>query len=400
MNKEEMLKNLLEKWVSRIVDRESLEKKLNSWKVLRVKFWIDPTWATLHIWHAVPVLKLRAFQELWHQIVLIIWDSTAQVGDTSDKDAERPMLQRAETLKNAEDFINQISKILDISKVEVHYNSEWMDSTSFNMVGEIAKNFSVAELLDRDNFSKRYKAGIRISLQEFLYPLMQGWDSVKVKADIEIGGNDQYFNLLAGRPIQEAFWQIKQDIMTFNLIEGTDGRKMSKTYKNFIAMNEKPNEMFVKIMEINDDLIIKYFTHCTTLSLDEIKIFEDRLNSSENPRNIKLDLALEIVKLYHSEEDSKNAKLYFEKVLSEWIIPDEKDIEVVILPNSSYPIITLLKESKLFSTSWEARNAVEWGWVKINNEVINDIKYEVQLDLSKKILIQVGKKKFKNILKW
>lgn len=398
MDKQEQIKNLLKKWVSSVIDKESLEKKLNSWKILRVKFWIDPTWTTIHIGHAVPILKLRAFQELWHQIVLIIWDSTAQVWDTSDKDAERPMLQRQETLNNAKDYLDQIGKILDISKVEVHYNSEWMDSTSFNMVWEIAKNFSVAELLDRDNFSKRYKAWIRISLQEFLYPLMQWWDSVKVKADVEIGGNDQYFNLLAWRPIQEAFWQEKQDIMTFNLIEWTDWRKMSKTYKNFVAVNEKPNEMFVKIMEINDDLILKYFEQCTTLSLDEIKPFETRLSSWENPRNIKLDLAYEIVKLYNNENFADEAKIYFEKVLSEWQIPDEKDIEVVKLSLSNYGIIQILKEVGFFPTTWEARNAIEWSWVKINNEIITDTKFEIKLSLDQKTLIQVWKKKFKNIL--
>ncbi|MDD2487205.1 MAG: tyrosine--tRNA ligase [Candidatus Gracilibacteria bacterium] len=398
MNKQEQIKNLLEKGVSRIIDKESLEKKLNSGKTLRIKFGIDPTGTTIHIGHAVPILKLRAFQELGHQIVLIIGDSTAQVGDTSDKDAERPMLQRQETLKNAEDYLNQIGKILDISKVEVHYNSEWMDSTSFNMVGEIAKNFSVAELLDRDNFSKRYKAGIRISLQEFLYPLMQGWDSVKVKADVEIGGNDQYFNLLAGRPIQEAFGQEKQDIMTFNLIEGTDGRKMSKTYKNFIALNEKPNDMFVKIMEVNDDLVLKYFEQCTTLTLEEIKAFEKRFESGENPRNIKLDLAYEMVRLYNGDKAAKEAKIYFEKVLSEGMVPDEKDIEVLVLDQNSYGIVQILKEAKIFATTGEARNAVEGGGVKINGEIINDLKYEIILDSQKKTLIQVGKKKFKNIL--
>lgn len=398
MTENKQIKNLLEKWVSRIIDRESLEKKLNSGKILRIKFGIDPTNPNVHIGHAVPILKLKAFQDLGHQIVLIIGDSTAQVGDTSDKDAERPMLDRVETRKNAESYLEQFSKILDINKVEVHYNSEWMDTTNFNMVWELAKNFSVAEMLDRDNFSKRYKWWVRISLQEFLYPIMQWWDSVKINADVELGGNDQYFNLLAWRTLQEAFGQEKQDIMMFNLIEWTDGRKMSKSYKNFIWINFSPNEKFVKLMEINDDLIIKYFIHCTTFTLDEIKVYEQRLASWENPRNVKLDLATEIVKLYDWEEASIEAKKYFEKVLSEWIIPDEKDIEVVVLSENKYPLFSLLKEIWMFATSWEARNAIEWWWVKVNNEVIVDSRFEVILDKNTKTLIQSWKKKFKNVI--
>lgn len=398
MTENKQIKNLLEKWVSRIIDRESLEKKLNSGKILRIKFGIDPTNPNVHIGHAVPILKLKAFQDLGHQIVLIIGDSTAQVWDTSDKDAERPMLDRVETRKNAESYLEQFSKILDINKVEVHYNSEWMDTTNFNMVWELAKNFSVAEMLDRDNFSKRYKWWVRISLQEFLYPIMQWWDSVKINADVELGGNDQYFNLLAWRTLQEAFGQEKQDIMMFNLIEWTDGRKMSKSYKNFIWINFSPNEKFVKLMEINDDLIIKYFIHCTTFTLDEIKVYEQRLTSWENPRNVKLDLATEIVKLYDWEEASIEAKKYFEKVLSEWIIPDEKDIEVVVLSENKYPLFSLLKEIWMFATSWESRNAIEGWWVKVNNEVINDSRFEVILDNNNKTLIQSWKKKFKNVI--
>ena len=398
MNKDQVIINLLEKWVSRIIDRESLEKKLSSWKTLRIKFWIDPTNPSVHIWHAVPILKLKQFQDLGHQIVLIIWDSTAQVWDTSDKDWERPMLLREQTIKNAENYLEQFWKILDLSKLEVHYNSEWMDTTNFNMVWELAKNFSVAEMLDRDNFSKRYKSWVRISLQEFLYPLMQWWDSVKINADVELGWNDQYFNLLAWRTLQDAFGQVKQDIMMFNLIEWTDGRKMSKSYKNFIAINDTANDKFVKLMEINDDLIIKYFNHCTMLTFDQVKPFEERILSGENPRNVKLDLALEIVKLYHWEEGALMAKEYFLQVMTGWMIPDEADIPVIKLANESYPILTLLKETGFFITTWECRNAVEWGWVKVNNVVITDPKSEIILSKTKKTMIQVWKKKFKNIL--
>lgn len=408
-NKDKIIKNLLEKWVSRIIDKENLEKKLKSWKKLRIKFGIDPTWTTVHIWHAVPILKLREFQKLWHQIVLIIWDSTAQIWDTSDKSAERPILTRDETKQNAKDYLNQFAKILDIEKVEVRFNSEWMDKINFNYVWELAKNFSVAEMLDRDNFSKRYKNWVRISLQEFLYPIMQGYDSVMVQADVEIGWNDQYFNLLAWRRLQEAYKQEKQDIMMFNLIEWTDWRKMSKTFFNFIWLNFSHNEMFVKIMEIGDELILKYFEHCTPLYLDEIEIFKKRLESWENPRNIKIDLALEIVKLYHWEQKAKQAQEYFERVLRDWMVPDEKDIEKIdisslITPSTlgegniaEIPLVTILVKAWLCSNSTEARNALSGNSVKVNNENQSDPKFMIKLDGKNYTLLQVGKKKFKMV---
>ncbi|OIP54109.1 tyrosine--tRNA ligase [Candidatus Gracilibacteria bacterium CG2_30_37_12] len=395
--KDILIQNLLTKGVSRIIDREHLEEQLRSDKKLRIKFGIDPTGTVVHIGHAVPILKLRAFQELGHQIVLIIGDSTAQVGDTSDKDAERPMLKREETRKNAENYLAQFGKILDLSKLEVHYNSEWMDTTNFNTVGELAKNFSVAEMLDRDNFSKRFKAGIRISLQEFLYPIMQGWDNVQVKADVEVGGNDQYFNLLAGRPLQEVYGQSKQAIMTFNLIEGTDGRKMSKTYKNFIGLSDAPNDMFVKIMEIKDELILLYFIHCTTLLLSEIEPYKARLLSDENPKYIKMDLASIIVSLYHGEEAAIAGKVYFEKVLTDGIVPSEEEIEKAYLDTKEIDLGNLLKEIKLCATTGDVKNALSGGSIRVNNEVVSDSKMMISLSSEKGILIQMGKKKFRNV---
>jgi tyrosyl-tRNA synthetase len=397
--KDILIQSLLTKGVSRIIDQENLESQLKSGKILRVKFGIDPTGTSVHMGHAVPILKLRAFQELGHQIVLIIGDSTAQVGDTSDKDAERPMLKREETRKNAESYLAQFGKILDLSKLEVHYNSEWMDTTSFNMVGELAKNFSVAEMLDRDNFSKRYKSGTRISLQEFLYPIMQGWDSVQIQADVEIGGNDQYFNLLAGRPLQEAFGQPKQAVMTFNLIEGTDGRKMGKTYKNFIGLSDSPNDMFVKIMEIKDELIIPYFIHCTTLLLSEIEPYKVRILSDENPKYIKMDLAQIIVTLYHNKEAASDAKAYFEKVLTDGIVPNEDEVEKIYLEVSEMEVGTLLKELKFCATTGDIKNALVGGSIRVNNEVISDSKLIISLSSEKGVLIQMGKKKFRNVFK-
>lgn len=398
-NKDKIIQNLLTKWVSRIIDKENLEKKLRSWKKLKIKFWIDPTWTQVHIWHAVPILKLREFQKLWHEVIILIWDSTAQVWDTSDKNAERPMLQREETRKNAQDYINQFWKILDINNVRVYYNSEGLDKVNFNWVWELAKLFSVAEMLDRDNFSKRYKEWVRISLQEFLYPIMQWYDSYCLEADVELGWNDQYFNLLAWRKIQEALWQEKQDIMMFNLIEWTDGRKMSKTYGNFIWLNFSANEMFVKLMEVNDDLIMKYFEHCTGLYMDEIKVYEDRLKSGENPRNVKIDLAIEIISIYHSREKALEAKEYFEKTISEWIVPDEKDIEKMDIETENWeiPLVTLLVKTWMVNNSTEARNSLSGNAVKVNNETQIEPKFMIKLDKKSYVLLQVWKKKFRMV---
>jgi len=399
--KKRIIHNLLHKGVSKVIDQEHLEKRLFSGEKLRIKLGIDPTGSQVHIGHAVAILKLREFQKLGHQVVIIIGDATGQVGDTSDKNSERPMLTREETLTNAKDYLSQFGKLLDIDQVEIRFNSEWLDKTTFTGVGELAKNFSVAEMLDRENFSKRFESGVRISLQEFLYPLMQWYDSVMMHADVELGGNDQYFNLLAGRRLQEAFWQEKQDIMMFSLIEGTDGRKMSKTYKNFVGLDFSAPEMFVKLMEISDDLIIKYFESCTDLYLDEIEIYQKRLESGENPRNIKIELAKAIVSLYHGEKGALEAEEYFQKVIREWVVPDEKDIpkKEIKCEGDSLPLVTLLVSAEMVKNSSEARNALTGNSVKVDNEVQTEPKYMVELSQTEYTLLQVGKKKFLHVRK-
>ena len=253
-------------------------------------------------------------------------------------------------------------------------------------------------MLDRDMFQKRMQEGKRISLQEFLYPLMQGYDSVWLEADIELGWNDQLFNLLAGRPIQEAFGQPKQDIMTFELIEWTDGRKMSKSYKNFIPLDASANDMFVKVMEINDDLIIKYFTNCTSLYLDEIEAFQKRLDDWEHPRTIKLELAHIITRMYHGQEAASHAQEYFKRSISGGQRPEDGDISVHELIEDELPIVTLIRQIGMVGNSTEARNAIGSGGVKVDEEVVTDAKYMVTIGSSKK-LIQVGKKKFGYVVK-
>lgn len=391
---EREIDTVLRKGVSQVINADSLRKRLTSGKVLRVKLGIDPTAPIIHIGHAVPILKLRQFQELGHHIILLIGDATAQVGDSSDKDAERPMLRREETRRNAERYVELFSRVIDPAKTEIYYNSEGLDKLNFCDVGELAKHFSVAEMLDRDNFSKRYKAGIRISLQEFLYPLMQGYDSVALRADVELGGNDQYFNLLAGRTLQEAFGQEKQEVVTMNLIAGTDGRKMSKTYKNFIALDTPPNDMYVKVMEISDDLIPVYWEHCTLADMAFVDAVRERLAAGEHPRELKMELAHAIVSLFHDAGSADEAREYFTRVISQGARPSESDVETVVLEHSEYPILTLLKELGFAATTGEARDAVKGGGVRIGDTAETRMDAMVRLSADTSTLVQMGKKKF------
>ncbi|MBP6920968.1 tyrosine--tRNA ligase [Candidatus Gracilibacteria bacterium] len=390
--------NLLKKGVSRIIDEKSLTKRLESGKTLRIKFGIDPTAPIVHIGHAVPILKLREFQNLGHEIIILIGDATAQVGDSSDKDAERPMLKREETRANAEKYLSLFGKILDLKKVEVYYNSEGLDAVNFCGVGELAKNFSVAEMLDRDNFSKRFKSGVRISLQEFLYPMMQGYDSVAIarkygSCDVELGGNDQYFNLLAGRALMEAHGMEKQDILITPLIMGTDGEKMSKTKGNYISLDMLANNMFVKIMEIPDSQIIPYFESCTTCEIEEIAQVKKDLEKGIHPREIKKKLAREVVGLYHDADSVNHAEEYFESTIAGGARPADEDITLYEHPAGEYPIVTLIREIGMVGNSTEARNALSSNGVKVDEVIVTDPKMMIQVNNQKK-LIQVGKKKF------
>ncbi len=334
----------------------------------------------------VPILKLKAFQELGHKIVLLIWDATAQVGDASDKDAERPMLARAETEKNAKLFLDKFAKVLDLSKIEVYYNSEWLDRVNFAWVGELAKNFSVAEMLDRDNFSKRYKWWVRISLQEFLYPIMQGYDSVAIAkkywaCDVELGGNDQYFNLLAGRTLMEAHGLPKQDIMTFDLLVGSDGKKMSKTSPNTVAIDEPLHDMHQKLINIQDDLILKYFELATDATLEEVDVIRKRLEWGEHPNVLKVELAHRIEMMYHGKSYDVN---------------DTSSIESQKLDTPEITISDLLKTIGFCSTSWDVRNALAGNSVRVKGEIITDAKFLVTIS-HEGTLIEMGKKKAKRV---
>jgi len=384
------IEQLLTRGVEEIVDADNLKKKLTREKVLRVKLGIDPTSKNIHLGRSIPLLKLKDFQELGHKIVLIIGDFTGLIGDTSDKDSERQMLSEDVIKNNLQSYITQIGKIIDIEKSEIHYNSEWLSKLSYLEIGRQADMFSLNEFISRDNISRRLDTGKRISLRELLYPLMQGYDSVAIQADIELGGTDQRFNLLTGRDLQKLYGQEPQDIITNTIIEGLDGRKMSSSFGNTINLFDAPNDMFGKIMSMKDDFIIRYLTLLTRIDLDLIKTYEAELDAGNNPRDYKLKLAREIVRMYHSENEAGLAEDYFIKTISNKEIPSE----IPKYRPSTYNIIDILKESGLSPSNSDSRRLIEQNGIKVNGAVITD-KNAV---LKSGDIIQKGKISFLKLL--
>ncbi|MEY4440513.1 MAG: tyrosyl-tRNA synthetase, tyrosyl-tRNA synthetase [Candidatus Parcubacteria bacterium] len=370
----EKIAELLTRGVAEVISEEDLAKKLQSGKQLRIKLGIDPTSPNIHLGRSIPLLKLRDFQKLGHKIVFIIGDFTGVIGDTSDKDSERPMLTSDVVKKNLKSYIAQASKIIDIKKTEIHYNSSWLKKLTYAEIGTQADVFSLHEFIARENIAKRLDQGKRISLRELLYPLMQGFDSVKINADVEIGGTDQKFNILAGRQLQKAYGQEPQNVMTNPIIEGLDGRKMSSSYGNTVNLFDTPNDMFGKLMSLKDEFIITYFILTTRIPLDEISQYEKELKSGVNPRDIKLKLAFEITKMYHDEKLAHQAQDNWISTFSKKETPD--DIPAFKISQSD--IVSVLVDSALTPSKSEARRAVEQGGVKVNGEVIKDIKAEVK----------------------
>jgi len=383
-------KELLERGVEEIIVRKNLEKKLKSSKKLRIKLGIDPTSPNLHLGRSVTLLKLRDFQELGHKIVFIVGDFTGQIGDTSDKESERPMLEEKEVKRNMKNYVSQLSKIVNIKRCEVHYNSKWLSKLTFMEIGGQANLFSVSDFISRENIKRRIDKGKRVSLREFLYPLMQGYDSVAIKADVEIGGTDQRFNLLAGRKIQPKYGQEPQNILTGPLLEGTDGRKMSSSWGNTINISEKPNEMFGKVMSIKDSLIIRYFVLTTRVNMPEVKKYEREMKKGANPRDYKMKLAYEIVRFYHSDKKAKAAKEYFIKTFSKKEIPED----VLEIKARGYVNITdALLKAKVCSSNKEVYRLISQGGIKINGKKVSDSKRKMK----RGDIVQKGKRFFVKI---
>lgn len=391
------INEILTRGVDEVIDKNNLEKKLVAGKKLRIKLGIDPTSPNLHLGRAIPLLKLRDFQNAGHKIVLIIGDFTGVIGDTSDKESERPMLDKKVVEQNLKTYVKQAGKILDIRKCEVRRNSEWLKKLDYHEIGKQADNFSLNEFISRENIKKRLDSGKRISLRELMYPLMQGYDSVAVKADVEIGGTDQRFNLLAGRQLQRFYGQNPQDIITNPLIEGLDGRKMSSSWGNTVNLLDSANEMFGKIMSLRDEFIIKYFRLVTRVNLREIENYEKEIKSSTNPRDIKAKLAREIVKMYHGEFEAEEAEKAFNKVFRDKEMP--ADMPVFQTDKQKYIILDLLCDTKLAISKNEAKRLVEGGGVEVikGEEKVRIGDWRTELKLENGTVIKVGNRRFVKI---
>jgi tyrosyl-tRNA synthetase len=376
---------------------KKIERSIKTGKPLKVKLGCDPTKPDLHLGHSVVLRKLRHFQELGHIAVLIIGDFTAMIGDPSGRSKTRPQLSFEETRINGQTYFEQAKKILLPERVEIRYNSEWLGKMTFEDVIRLASKYTVARMLERDDFSKRYKSGEPISIHELLYPLAQAIDSVAIEADVELGGTDQKFNLLVGRDIQREFGQEPQVIITMPLLVGTDGvEKMSKSLDNYIAFNDPPFEMYGKTMSIPDELIYDYFLLTTDLSPTEIENIKKQLNDpSVNPRDLKRRLAWELVRMYHGVEEANKAQEEFDKIFVRKEIPEELEEFEIEQGDGKIRIVELLVQTGLANSKSEAKRLIQLGGVSIDGVKINDIDATVGLD--KSFVIKVGKRKFLKI---
>lgn len=386
------IKELLSRGVDEIIGKEDIEKALLSGKKLRIKLGIDPTSPNLHLGRSIPLLKLRDFQELGHQVVLIVGDFTGIVGDTSDKDSERPMLTEKQVKENLKTYKKQLSKIINVSKAEFYFNSKWLKKLGFAEIGELASIFSVNQFISRDLISKRLREGKRVSLHETLYPLMQGFDSVAVKADVELGGKDQKFNILAGRDIQKHFKQKEQSIILGPIIEGLDGRKMSSSWGNTINFLETPENMYGKIMSMKDELVIKYFELLTRVSYEAIEEYKKLM--PKDPKKVKMALAETVVAMYHGQDVAGEAEESWKKTFELGMIPDNvKQVRV----HFKKPLVDILIEEGLVESKSEFKRLIEAGSIKIK------VKQEERRVIDPNSLIEesgdirVGKKRFLKI---
>ena len=387
--------DLLTRGTEEIIPEESFLEQIKSKKSLRIKAGFDPTSPDLHLGHTVLLNKMKIFQDLGHEVIFLIGDFTGQVGDPSGVNETRPVLTEDQLNKNAETYKKQVFKILDPDKTEIRFNSEWMKSVDPSEFIKMLSSYTVARMLERDDFSKRYKSQQPISIHEFLYPILQGYDSVKLDADVELGGTDQKFNLLLGREVQKHYGQKQQSIMTVPLLEGLDGvKKMSKSLGNYIALEDKPDDMFGKIMSISDDLMWRYFSLLSFKSSKKISEYKKEIEEGTNPRDIKFLLAEEIVERFNpglGEVSKENFINRFQK----GNISQEIDEIKLIIDSESELLTRIIKESALLSSTSEALRMIKQGAVKLNDERVLDAKLTLQKGSTN--IIQVGKKKVAKI---
>ena len=395
---ERRVDELLTRGVVEVIDSEHLRNRMLSGNVLRVKFGIDPTGPDIHIGRGSTIKKLREFQDLGHQIVLIIGDATAQIGDASDKESTRKMLTSEEVSANEARYLEQIGRIIDIEKAEIHHNSEWTDQLTPKDWIRLASLFTLQQVVQRDNFAKRIEKDNPVGFHEGLYCLLQGWDSVNIRADVEIGGTDQLFNLLAGRKIQEHFDQKPQDVMTLQLLAGTDGRKMSTSWGNVILITEPPEEKYGKVMRIADHLVPVYLESATLMPsqrVQEIKIALEE--GTGNPMDYKKELAYEIVRFYDGGESAQRAQEHFERVVQQQEAPGEI-ISIAVSPEISVTeLFDILKRTNLVKSKADAKRLMDQGAIRIEDKEfkVDDLKSNIEIPTTAEgIVVKVGKRRF------
>ena len=386
---------LIKRGIDEVLTEDDLVSKLKSKKQLTVKVGFDPTAPDLHLGHTVILNKMRHFQDLGHKVVFLIGDFTGRIGDPSGKNKTRPSLDKEELEKNAKTYSDQVFKILNKDLTDIRFNSEWCEDLGADGIIGLASKYNLGRMLERDDFSKRYKANQQIAIHEFLYPLIQAYDSIALNADVEMGGTDQKFNLLVGRELQRAFDQEPQVCITLPILEGLDGtNKMSKSLDNYVGINEDPDEMFGKIMSISDDLMWRWFELLSFRPINEVNELKKEVKSGMNPRDTKILLAEEIIERFHSKEDAENAKNTFLDRFQKGAKP--KDIETFSISlGDDIAIGNLLKESGLVQSTSEAMRLVKQGAVKINDEKIDDPK--LSIEKNQELLVQVGKRRFLKI---
>ena len=391
--------HIISSGTAQIVPESALLEKLKRGKPLNIKLGVDPTAPDIHIGHAVPLRKLRQFQDLGHEVTLIIGDGTALIGDPSGRNSTRPQLSREQIKANAETYVNQAFKILDPEKTTLRYNSEWILSLNMEELLKLMAQFTVARILERDDFHNRYTSNLPISLHEFMYPVMQAYDSVVIKADVELGGTDQLFNLLAGRELMEKLGMEPQVCLTLPLLEGTDGvKKMSKSYGNSIGLPDEPSDMFGKVMSIPDELMVKYYRLASTESVSAIDEIEAGLANDElHPNKVKRALARNIVAAYYDEEQAHAAEEQFDLVFKKHDVPDDiAEYTPDLTPNEEglVYLAKIIHDAGLAQSVGEARRLIDGGGVKLNGDAVAPKTYNVEPEKLKDCVLQVGKRKF------
>jgi tyrosyl-tRNA synthetase len=387
---------LIQRGADEILLEADLLERLNSGRPLKIKAGFDPTAPDLHLGHTVLINKLRQFQDLGHEVLFLIGDFTGMIGDPTGKNVTRQPLTREQVKENAKSYKEQVFKILDPTKTTLVFNSEWMDKFDAADLIQLAAKHTVARMLERDDFSKRYKGNQPIAIHEFLYPLIQGYDSVALKADVELGGTDQKFNLLVGRELQKHYGQKPQTIITMPLLVGLDGvQKMSKSLGNYIGISDKPNDMFGKTMSISDELMWRYFELLSFRPLSEINEMKRQIQEGENPRNVKAKLALELVERFHGKDAANRAESEFASRFQKGALPEHIEEINISAPGQSIAIANLLKEAGLVTSTSEALRMIKQGAVRMGGEKIAD--KDIHVERGTQAIFQVGKHRFARV---